>query len=316
MNNVFKKPVFSPEKEIPDLGGKVIIVTGGTSGLGRETVLSFAGHNPAHIYFTGRSQPSADKAIANVASKYPKTPVTFIKCDLASLASVQAAAKQFLSKETRLDIFNANAGIMAVPPGLTQDGYEIQFGTNHVGHALLVKLLTPVMMATADAGNDVRIVWDTSLGHMGHPSGGIQFEKLKTTHEDAFPVMATWMRYGQSKLANLLYARSYAKHHPSITSVSVHPGVAVTGLVEGLPMMQKVFIYSTSYFMMIPAEKCAWNQQWAATAPLGKGQRQVESGTYYEPVGLKPGLSRMAKDDGLADRLWDWTQKELESWEL
>lgn len=314
--NLMKKPVFDAEKEIPDLSGKVLLITGGTGGLGKESVLSFAAHNPAHIYFTGRSQPSADKVIEEAKARYPGTPVTFIKCDLASLDAVRDTVKLFISKENRLDILSCNAGIMAVPAGLTKEGYEIQFGTNHMGHALLVKLLTPILESTASKGNDVRIVWDTSLGHKGHPKGGILFDKLKTTQTDIFPVMGEWMRYGQSKLANLLYARAYAKHHPNIVSVSIHPGVSATGLVSGLSFMQRVFVYSTSYFLMIPPEKCAWNQQWAAVAPLGSGPRQVESGTYYEPVGLKGSLVSTAADDELAERLWTWTQKELEGYSV
>ncbi|KAF2165455.1 hypothetical protein M409DRAFT_24304 [Zasmidium cellare ATCC 36951] len=314
--NLMKKPVFDAEKEIPDLSGKVLLITGGTGGLGKESVLSFAAHNPAHIYFTGRSQPSADKVAEEAKAKYPNTPVTFLKCDLASHDAVRDAAKHFLSKESRLDILSCNAGIMAVPAGLTKDGYEIQFGTNHVGHALLVKLLTPLLEATAQKGHDVRIVWDTSLGHRGHPTGGILFDKLKTPQTDIFPIMGEWMRYGQSKLANLLYARAYAKHHPSITSVSVHPGVSATGLVGGLTFWQKALVYTTSWSFMIPPEQCAWNQQWAATAPLGDGPRQVVNGTYYEPVGLRGSLVPAAADDELAAKLWEWTERELEGYKV
>ncbi|EME84493.1 uncharacterized protein MYCFIDRAFT_134134 [Pseudocercospora fijiensis CIRAD86] len=311
---MFKKPVFNPEKEIPDLSGRVILVTGGTGGLGRETVLSFAQHNPAHIFFTGRSQPSAEQTMQLATQKAPQTPVTFIKCDLASFSSVKQAAQDILSKTDRLDILNANAGIMASPSGMTTDGYEIQFGTNHIGHALLVKLLTPLLQKTAQTGADVRVVWDTSLGYKA--STGIDFSKLKTKQEDISYFLAPWFRYGQSKLANLLYARAYAKKYPEITSVSIHPGVSATGLVENLSFFHKVFVYSTSYFLMIPPEQCAWNQQWAAVAPLGKGPRQVETGTWYEPVGLKGSLTKAGADDELAEVLWRWTEKELQGWEL
>ncbi|KXT12198.1 hypothetical protein AC579_3439 [Pseudocercospora musae] len=312
--NMFKKPVFNPEKEIPDLSGRIILVTGGTGGLGRETVLSFAKRHPRHIFFTGRSQPSAEQTIQLAKQKAPQTPVTFVKCDLASFSSVKTAATEILSSTDRLDILNANAGIMALPPGLTQNGYEIQFGTNHMGHAYLVKLLTPLLQKTAQLpGADVRVIWDTSLGYKA--STGIDFPKLKTKQEDISPFMAPWFRYGQSKLANLLYARAYAKKYPEITSVSIHPGVSATGLVENLGFFQKVFVYATSYFMMIPPEQCAWNQQWAAVAPLGTGTRQVASGTWYEPVGLKGSLTKAGGDDELAEVLWRWTEKELDGWE-
>jgi len=127
------KPQFSPANDIPSLVGKVIIVTGGTAGLGRETVLSFAAHGPAHIYFTGRSQPSADSLVKETKARFPQVPVTFVPCDLASLDSVRNAAKDVASRTDRLDIAMLNAGVMALPPGLTKDGYEVQFGTNHMG---------------------------------------------------------------------------------------------------------------------------------------------------------------------------------------
>ncbi|KAK3051584.1 hypothetical protein LTR09_007239 [Extremus antarcticus] len=307
---------FNAAKEVPDLSSRVVLITGGTAGLGYETALSLAAHNPGHIFFTGRSQSSANKLIKEVNSKFPSTPIDFVKCDLVSLEAVRDAAQDVLSRTDRLDVLFANAGVMALPPGLTSNGYEVQFGINHVGHSLLVKLLTPLMEATAVRHGDVRIVWNTSLGYQFAPKGGIIFDKLKTTHEDIAPMLATWGRYGQSKLANILYARAYAKRHPSITSVSIHPGISATGLVTNLSFAQRAFIYVTTIGSMIPAEQCAWNQQWAATAPLGKGERQIESGTYYEPVGIKGQLKNEARNDELAEKLWNWTQEELKDYSL
>lgn len=306
---------YDPAKEIPSLADKVILVSGGTAGLGRETVLSFAAHTPAQIFFTGRSQASADSLIKDALARYPTTPVSFVRCDLASLESVQVAARELIAKADRLDLVMLNAGIMAVPPGLTKDGYEIQFGTNHVGHALLVKLLTPLLDHTS-ATRDVRLVWNTSLGYKGHTKAGIHFASLNTTQTNITPVLGSWMRYGQSKLANLLYARAYAKHHPSITSVSIHPGVSATGLVTSLSLAQRMFVYATNIGNMISAEECAWNQQWAATAPKGSGERQVESGKFYEPIGIKVVPSGEGNNDELAERLWHWTQKEIEHYTI
>ncbi len=163
---------FDPAKDIPDLSSKVFLITGGTAGLGYESVLSLASHNPAQIFFTGRSQSSAAKLLEVCKEKYPSVPVSFVKCDLASLSAVKAAAREMLARTDRLDVVMANAGVMALPPGLTEDGYEIQFGTNHVGHALLVKLLMPVLERTAEGVGDVRVVWSTSLGYQGHPVVG------------------------------------------------------------------------------------------------------------------------------------------------
>lgn len=298
---------------IPSLQGKVLFITGGTAGLGRETILSLVAHNPAHIYFSGRSAASANALTTELSKLHPQIPSTFIRADLASLSSVKTAAEEFLAQETQLDLFFANAGVMALPPGLTEDGYEVQFGTNHVGHAALVKLLLPVMEATAQQGHDVRIIWNTSLGYRG--ASGIDFATLKTPQECLSPVyvMSDWFRYGQSKLANLLYAREIAARYPGITSVAIHPGVSETGLVTGLGTFNRWFVWATTLRIKVPIEQCAWNQQWAAVAPKGTGEREVVSGTFYEPVGVKGGLTKAGGDDGLAKELWEWTQKELEA---
>jgi len=179
-----------------------------------------------------------------------------------------------------------------------------------------VKLLTPILEATAKRTGDVRLVWNTSLGYKGHLKGGVLFDSVKTTQSNITPVLGSWMRYGQSKLANLLYARAYTQHHPSIVSVSIHPGVSATGLVTSLSFSQRMFVYATNIGRMISAEECAWNQQWAATAPLGTGERQVENGKFYEPVGVKTVPTGEATDDELAEKLWQWTQDELAGYTL
>jgi len=317
--------IFNPTTTtIPPLTNKVVFITGGTAGLGRETILSLATHSnnnsPAHIYFSGRSQGSANKLIAEVREAQgnkSQMALTFIRIDLASMASIKAGAADFLARDTRLDVFFANAGVMALPPGLTEDGYEVQFGTNHLGHAALVKLLLPAMEATAAAGSsssggqDVRIVWNTSQGYKF--ASGIDFDGLKTTQDclSRVYVLSDWFRYGQSKLANLLYAREIAKRHPNIVSVAIHPGVAFTGLVTGLGTFNRWFVWATTLTSRMPVEQCAWNQQWAAFAPKGSGDREVVSGCYYEPVGVKGELTKPAADDALAEKLWEWTQREL-----
>ena len=302
---------FNPSTDIPSLSGKILLVTGGTAGLGRETILNLIKHEPARIYFSGRSQASANKLIAEAQETHPSVPVSFIQADLTSMASIKAAATDFLSHETRLDILFANAGIMAHPPGLTKDGYEIQFGTNHMGHAALVKLLLPILQRTAETTGDARIIWNTSLGYKA--ASTIQFDRLKSPNSYPSPigVMGEWLRYGQSKLANLLYARAFAQRYPTITSVAVHPGVSYTGLVESLGLFNRMFVYATTARTNISSEECAFNQQWAATAVKAKGERAVESGVYYEPVGVEGELTKAGADDNLATKLWDWTQKEL-----
>lgn len=145
-----------------------------------------------------------------------------------SIHSIKAAATTFLASVSRLDILMLNAGIMACPPGLTKESFEVQFGTNHMGHAFLVKLLLPLLLGTAAAspGIDVRVVSVSSVAHKFCPSVGIDFGVLKTPADG----MATNDRYGQSKLANVLFIGELARRYPQLTSVAIHPGTVKTDL--------------------------------------------------------------------------------------
>ncbi|OJD32198.1 short-chain dehydrogenase reductase family [Diplodia corticola] len=302
---------FDPKKDIPDLSGKVIFITGGTSGLGTESVMQLAQHHPRAIYFSGRNSKSAEKVIETVQASTPDAPpLHFVQCDLASLQSVAAAAQRFLDQSDRLDILMCNAGIMAVPSGLTSDGYEVQFGTNHVGHALLIKKLLPLLDATSRQPNaDVRIVLLTSLGFVMHPRGGIAFKGLKTVQD--FAVFGPFVRYGQSKLANLLYARELARRYPHITTLAIHPGVVSTGIMEETKGVNKLVIYALARWQMVKAEEGAYNQLWAACGEVPKEM----NGQMYEPVGvLSTKLDKAAKDDMLAEQLWEWTEEELKNY--
>jgi len=121
---------FNASTDIPDLSNKVILLTGGTAGLGRETLVTLAKHNPSTIYFTGRNASSAQETISQVKQNAPNVIVKFLECDQMSLASVQSVAQKFLKEAQRLDMLLCVAGIMALPPKLTKDGYEV-CGTCH-----------------------------------------------------------------------------------------------------------------------------------------------------------------------------------------
>ncbi|OBS29587.1 hypothetical protein FPOA_03524 [Fusarium poae] len=133
---------FNPKDDIPDLTGKVIIITGGSSGLGKESALQLAKHNPSTIFITARTEKRGNAAIKEIQDSVPnfKGQIKFLELDLGSFASIQKGAATFLSQSDRLDILMNNAGLMATPAGLTADGYEIQFGSNYMGPALFTKL--------------------------------------------------------------------------------------------------------------------------------------------------------------------------------
>ena len=118
-----QKPTFDPDRDIPSLDGKIILVTGGNIGLGKESIYQLSKHDPSHIYLAARSESKARDAIAEIKEKVPNARITFLELDLTSFDSVKKAADTFTKSEKRLDILLNNAGIMACPPGLTKDGY-------------------------------------------------------------------------------------------------------------------------------------------------------------------------------------------------
>lgn len=199
---------------------------------------------------------------------------------------------------------------MMTPYSLTKEGFEIQFGTNHVGHALLTKLLMPVLLRTAEQpGADVRIVNISSIGMLAAPSGGIVFDQA------ALEKQYTWRRYGQSKLANILFTRELAQRYPQITSVSVHPGAIVTDLYSSLtsnPFLKIGVWLFKQIGRILPGhfedtKGGALTQTWAIATPKGK----LENGGFYRPIGVLTHGSKYSRDLALAKRLWEWTDEQL-----
>ncbi|OHF03026.1 short-chain dehydrogenase/reductase [Colletotrichum orchidophilum] len=299
---------FDPERDIPNLEGKIILITGANSGLGKQSVLEFSRHGPAQIWLAARNLEKAQAAANDIKQQVPGAPIKLLELDLGSFDSIKRAADTVLSETGRLDVLMLNAGIMATPPGMTSEGYEVQFGTNHMGHALLTKLLLPLLQKTArsDSNSDVRVISLSSYGHAYATKGGVQYDSLKTEAEALGP----YGRYSQSKLANVLWARQLAKEYPDITVAAVHPGVVSTNLAAGTTGSPKVVQYLMHFanrWLVNSVEKGARNQLWASIS------KEVQSGEYYEPVGVSGVASKDGQDDLLAKELWDWTEAELQA---
>jgi len=282
----------------------------GTAGVGAGTVIELVRHKPAHVLFTGRKVKSAEATIASARKAAPDVPITFVEVDLANLASVKAAADKLIAQLSRLDVLVCNAGIMAVPAGVSPDGYEIHIATNHLGHALLVHKLLPLLQTTSELeGSDVRIVMVTSEAWAGAPPGGIQFDRLKSQQD--LKILGRWFRYGQSKLANMIFARELAARYPKILSLSLTPGVVSTGLVTSLGLVDKALVYLPNIGQMKTPEEGTHNLLWAISSPRDK----IKPGRYYEPVGdLSNRSTKASKDPQLGGKLWEWTAAELEPW--
>ena len=312
---------FTPEKQIPDLSGKVILITGANGGLGYESLIHIAPHNPSKIYLCARSKEKYETAMKGINERIPghTDSIKYLELDLTSLASVKKAAEMFLAENERLDILMNNAGIMASPPGLTKEGYEIQFGTNHVGHFLLTKELMPILKKTAASSADpVRIINVSSEGHKLARGKGFNPDQVVTDMKD----YSTWTRYGQSKLANILFTTELHRREPEITSIVIHPGGVTTNLTQTIKADHPwFFAVGNPVFQLLGTQPAqgAYNQTWAATAPVkGKkgskveGTTEVEGGKYYVPVTkMSPGTA-FARNSELAGQLWKWSEEQME----
>ena len=181
------------EQNIPDLTGKVAVITGANSGLGFEAAKILAAKG-AHIVLAVRDVEKGKQAVGEIKRAVAAASLEVLSLDLASLASVRRFAEAFPAAHSRLDMLINNAGVMAIPRRVTADGFEMQFGTNHLGHFALTGLLLPLILKTPSS----RIVTVSSGAHM---FGKINFDDLQSERS-----YSKWGAYGQSKLANLLFA--------------------------------------------------------------------------------------------------------------
>ena len=204
-----------------DLGGKTILITGVSAGLGVETARSLVTHG-AHVIGTARDLSKARSATASFADQGGG--LALVEMDLASLASIRACADALLARGAPLDAVICNAGVMATPQGKTADGFETQFGTNHLGHFVLVNRLTPLL------GDGSRVVM---LSSAGHRFADVDIDDPNIEHRAYDP----WASYGGAKTSNILFAVEFDRRHrgQGIRATAVHPGSIETELGRHLP---------------------------------------------------------------------------------
>ena len=288
--------------DIPVQSGRVAIVTGANSGLGSESALALAAKG-AHVVLACRDAAKAQSALQAIRAASPAVSVEAMALDLASLASVRAFAEAFVAQHERLDLLCNNAGVMAIPHRRTADGFEMQFGTNHLGHFALTGLLLPRLLDTPGA----RVV---SVSSSAHRPGKIHWDDLQLERS-----YRNWRAYAQSKLANLLFAfeldRRLRKAGTSVISVAAHPGYAATNLqsvgarMEGSRALERLFEVANRLIAQ-SAAMGALPTLYAATAP------EVQGGDYFGPASLgemwghprKVRSSARSKDLADAARLW------------
>jgi NAD(P)-dependent dehydrogenase (short-subunit alcohol dehydrogenase family) len=207
---------------IPSLTGRVALVTGANSGLGLETARALAGAG-AHVILVARTAEKASAAQANIRASFPEASLETVAMNLASQASIKAAASAVAKKHPALDILVNNAGVMALPEGRTEDGYETQLGVDHLGHWTLTAVLLPSLLK-ADAA---RVVTVTSMARYQ----GKALDPKDPYHQGAYD---PWRAYGDAKLANYHFAiglqREFERHGARAISLTAHPGLSHTNL--------------------------------------------------------------------------------------
>ena len=214
---------------MPDCSGKTVFITGANSGIGLEATREFA-RRGAHVVMACRSEEKAREAIAQLSREVPTDALEFLALDLMSLDSVRSAAREFQARHERLDCLVNNAGIMAVPLRRTADGFESQMGTNHLRHFVLTARLWSSLRSAPSA----RVV---NVSSMAHRMGQLPLDDLEGTG-----TYSPWTRYGQTKLANLLFTleldRRIREAGLPVKALSCHPGYSNTNLQTVAPRMQ------------------------------------------------------------------------------
>ncbi|KAE9380289.1 NAD(P)-binding protein [Stipitochalara longipes BDJ] len=302
---------------LPDLSGKVYLVTGGNAGIGYETVRFLALKN-ATVYIGCRSPAKGNTAIISIKAQVPTAKIHLLILDHMDLSSVVSAAKEFTNKEQKLHGLINNAGIMAVPFAKSKDGYESQWQTNYLAHFLLTHHLLPLLLSTARASQpgDVRIVNVSSMGHKFAPNAGIDFADINQEKG------SIWTRYGQSKIGNILNAKELnrlygpngtRKAEGEIWSMALHPGNMYTDLNRNArfagPLSGVVVKMLNAFGAYIPIEKGAYTSVFCAASEKLMPEM---SGEYFVPLGKLGKASKIANNAELAEKLWVWSEKEFE----
>ncbi|MGB7860326.1 MAG: oxidoreductase [Acidimicrobiia bacterium] len=294
--------------DIPDLSGKVAVVTGSNGGLGLETAKALAGAG-AHVVVAARDQGRAKAAIDEIMAEHPDASLEIVELDLASQGSVKTAASSMTAAHPEVDILVNNAGLMAIPERKTEDGFEMQFGVNHLGHWTLTALLMPSILRAEAA----RVVTVTSTAHHLGRSVDTENPHLEGSY-------SPWKSYGQSKLANFHFAlglqREFQRHHARAQSLVAHPGLSNTNLqantvAQGGAGRTGEWSHQLATKIGMDAASGALPQLRAATDPKARG------GQMYAPRFINNGVPvrrPIIRRIGMARAIDDlWTVSEMET---
>ena len=287
--------------QIPSQSGKTALITGANSGIGYQAAVELA-RAGAHVLLGARDLKKGSDALLKLRAEVPNASAEVVQLDMASLASISTFAAGFAARNQPLDLLINNAGVMALPTReLTADGFERQFGTNHLGHFALTGLLMPQLLAAPHP----RVVTVASLAHR---NGKIDFKNLQSEQK-----YVPWDAYNASKLANILFANELDARaravHSKLVSIPVHPGVATTSILANGPGLKDIKSRLVTLLAPVLFQSDAMGALptlYAATAPEARGGEYIgptgfqEFKGYPGPAALKP----QAKDTATAAQLW------------
>ncbi len=291
--------------DIPDLSGKIALITGANSGIGYETAKEFA-RKGIEVILACRSIEKGEEAASTIRTEIPDAKLKPMVLDLSSLKSVRAFADEFNAAYSRLDILLNNAGIMMVPYGKTEDGFEQQLGTNHMGHFALTGLLIDVLLNTPYA----RVV---NVSSNAHRFGELDFDNLMFEDEEPYTPMKS---YGNSKLANLLFTyemqRLLDEKNANMIAVAAHPGISTTNLANHLahPLLMKLVMPLFGWMMQsaamgaLPSIRAAVDPDVVGGQYFGPDGRNEQKGY---PIAVSSNEASHNKED--ARRLWEVSEE-------
>jgi NAD(P)-dependent dehydrogenase (short-subunit alcohol dehydrogenase family) len=288
--------------DIPPQQGRTAVITGATGGLGYETALALAGSG-ASVVLTGRNEAKGQRALGEIRGKFPNAKIDYEELDLAKLASVAGFVERFASAHTSLDLLVNNAGVMSLPRRQeTADGFEMQFGTNYLGHYALTARLLPLLRR----GAHPRVV---NLSSLAHRSGVIDFSDLLGKRS-----YSPWRAYRQSKLAMLMFALELQRRSDAggwrLMSNAAHPGYARTDLIPNGPGASGLLWRISTLlqpFISHSAADGALPTLFAATSPQAEPAGYYGPNRFYELKGPPAPAKIMpqARDEAAAARLWE-----------
>ncbi|HEV7482953.1 MAG TPA: oxidoreductase [Solirubrobacterales bacterium] len=289
--------------DIPDQAGRTAVVTGANSGLGLAAARALAGAG-AEVVLACRNLEKGEEALASIRAEVPGASIDLRELDLSSLASVRAFAERFRADHGSLDLLINNAGVMAPPRRQTADGFELQFGTNHLGHFALTGLLLGEMQGREDA----RVV---TVSSTAHKFGRISFDNLGGER-----YYFRWRAYGQSKLANILFARELDRRlraaGSSVKSLAAHPGYASTNLQTAAPpLLDRTLMRVTNLLVGQSPEMGALPELYAATRPNLDGGLFIGPDGFEEQRGHPKVVNPVGagRNERTAARLWEVSEE-------